>query len=205
MRNRKAVIVGASLASALVIYFSLPLEWRWSLTTDTMSVFVCDTDELDGGKCLWSGTQHFEIILPNVRAQFRVMLFSTAQVLVAIVETEDGVQIEPNSVEIRLTSRDFGGNTREIHLTPTRTPGVYTFADGSIESWHHRFSINEDLLELPKDGLSLIWSLKYRNIDGQLVPVSITIPLRRETISIPSSFVRSGYNKESHDNNLSKG
>jgi|GEM_PF-4050408 len=196
MRLRVVLILAALVACAFVVYFSTSTDRDWSLTTDTMIVFVCDTSGLDGEECSWSGSQHFDIVVKEVRARIRVMVFDDEQILSVLVDAADAAQIEPNSVAIRLTGKDSDGNERDIHLVQKRqTAQIETAADGTVQSWFQQFQIDEDLLVLPEGGLGLNWSMKYRDTKGQMIPLSITVPLRRERITVPSSIVSSDSNQ----------
>ena len=161
-----------------------------------MIVFVCDSAGLDGAECSWSGSQHFDIVLKEVRAKSRVMVFDNEQILSVLVDAVGAVQIEPDSVAIRLTGKDSDGNERDIHLVQRwQTAQIETAADGTVQSWFQKFQIDEDLLVLPEGGLGLNWSMKYRDTNGQMIPLSITVPLRRERITVPSSIVSSDSNQ----------
>ena len=196
MRLRVALIFAALVACAFVAYFSTSTDRDWSLTTDTMIVFVCDTSGLDGEECSWSGSQHFDIVVKEVRARIRVMVFDNEQILSVLVDAVDASQIEPDSIAIRLTGKDSDGNERDIHLVQRfPTAQIETAADGSVQSWFQQFQIVEDLLVLPDGGLGLNWSMNYRDTNGQVIPLSITVPLRRERITVPSSIVSGDSNQ----------
>lgn len=199
MRIRKCVTVGALIASAFVIYFSLPLECRWSLTTDRMTVFVCDSSGLEGTECSWSGSQQFVINHKDVRAKIRVMVFDNEQILSVLIQAVEASQIESDSIAIHLTGKDSDGNNRDIHLVQ-RLPTALSKMDknGSIQSWFQEFQIVEDLLVLTEGTLALNWSMKYHESNDHVKTLSVTIPLRRETITIPSSIVKKKQNSTSY-------
>lgn len=165
--------------------------WDWSLTSVQMIVFVNDADAIDTSECTWSGSQQFRVTNPDVEARFRVLAFETGPKLVALINVRDAVAILPTSVELRLLNKHIDGIQQQIAMTPIKiSPLTKISPKGHVQSWSQDFRLLEDLRELPDRGLYLQWKMKYQDGHGEIRDLSITIPLRKEEITIPSSIVR---------------
>jgi len=191
--KRRALIVIAVLALCAFISAMLFLDaWGWSLTTEKMTVFVSNVEEVDGAKCIWSGSQHFEVVTPEARAQFRVMAFKSEQEMSAWIAVSGAEEVKADSIQLRLVYKHADGNLEEIPMTPLRTPLTEQSENGGVRSWWRYFRISGDLKILPTGSVRLQWSMDYKDSNGELKNMSITVPLRREEITIPSSIVRRG-------------
>lgn len=94
--KRRVLVFLAVVTSCFVLAAILFLAaWDWSLTSAKMTVFVNDVKNVDGAECVWSGSQHFHVTIPEARAQFRIMIFDESeQVLTALIDAREANELQ---------------------------------------------------------------------------------------------------------------
>lgn len=187
----RVIISVAAVISCMAVGWILFLAaWDWSLTTERMTVLVNDVDHVGEAECEWSGSQYFDVNLREVAARFRVMLFKSEQKMNALIHAREAAQLETDSIELRLIYKDASGNDRDIPLAPRHPTLTKQSGDGQVRSWFQDFTIGENLTELTEGSFRLLLIMDYQDAQGKLQHLSLTIPLRKEEIVVPSSIVQ---------------
>lgn len=191
--RRFAIFLAAFLAffSAVALFGFLALlaRWDWSLTTDEVTVFVNDVENVDDAVCAWSGSQHFDVMHDAARARFYILAFESEVTMSALIDTREAEELLTESIDLRLIRKRADGSAEEVPVVPIRPTRIEHTAEGGVRSWSQEFRISEDLEELSRGSISLLWSMDYRDANGQNQTLSITVPLRSEKITSPSSIV----------------
>jgi hypothetical protein len=164
--------------------------WDWSLTTAEVTVFVNAVEAVDGAVCTWPGSQQFDVTLDAVNAQFGIMQFKSERVLTVLIEAKDAEELQAESINVQLVYQHADGTSEQIHIVPKGAALVIHAANGKVTRWSRHFQITEDMEELPEGSIRLLWSMDYRDANGEVKNLSITVPLRREEITSPSSIIR---------------
>lgn len=155
-----------------------------------MTVFVNDVEGVDGAVCTWSGSQHFDVTLPAVSARFYILAFEQQGEITGLIEAKEAEGLQPESIDLQLVYMHADGNIEQIRLTPVGAPIIEHLPSGSVRLWFRRFQISKQLAELPEGSMNLIWKMEYRDANGEARNLSITVPLRKEEITVPSAIVK---------------
>lgn len=194
MRRCIVICLAALLSCVFVIallFLALLARWDWSLTTDEVTVFVNDVENVDDAVCTWSGNQSFDVTHDAARAIFYILAFESEVTMSALIDTREAEELLTESIDLRLVRKRADGNAEEVRIVPIRPTRIEHTSEGGVRSWSQEFRISEDLEKLSRGSISLLWSMDYRDVNGEIQTLSITVPLRREEIISPSSIVRS--------------
>jgi len=190
MKHRVLAAFAAVTSCICVAAILFLAAWRWSLTNETMTVFVNDVDNADEAECVWTGSQHFDVTLPEATARFRVMLCKPEHRMSAFIDARKAQTLRTDSIKLRLVYKRVDGSAEVIPVTPMGASVTEHSVDGSVRSWLQDFRIIRDLKDAPEGTVSLWWSMGYRDAGGEIRKISVTIPLRKKEITVPGSIVR---------------
>lgn len=206
--NQWKLCVIIPLAVVIAWYLWIVICWDGSLTTQRMTVFVNGLDHVDGAKCVWSGSQFFDITTDGVTARFRVIASKADRIMTALIDAREAERLVTESIVIRLIERKANGDEHDVlrtGATSLRAPLLEHSDDGRVRSWFQEFRIAEDFTKAPDGSIRLLWSMDYRDAAGEIKHLSVSVPLRKEEITVRSSIVTNGEWGNQRDQESDKG
>jgi len=186
------------LTVAIVILFAalyLYVSGGKSLTRQQITVWVNDVEHVDGAIAKWGGSQYFDIITRQITARIRIIPYNTEgypYLMTALVKAVNpGTSLIVDSIQFRLVYADSKHQTIDIRLSPRNDPPlIENSKSGQVKVWSQFLWITEDLSQFPDRSMELTWSMDYRDGDGEIKHLSVTVPLRKVDVIIPTSLVR---------------
>jgi hypothetical protein len=194
MKRHVVTSLAVVISCTVVAWILFLAAWDWSLTTAKVTVLVNDVDSVDGANCVWHGRQYFDVIFEGMNARINIVSFKTEPnmyLMGTLIKFGNAEQPEIDSITFRLIYTDAQGQDRDVRMTPKmHAPRIHRYENEQVRMWSQQYRISKDLAKLTEKQLRLVWSMEYRDANGDMKEMSITVPLRKEEITSPSSIVR---------------